>query len=52
MQLAMLGIGSYNDLRRLSFGEFHALIDYANREARRRNDAARRGRGPVRRRRR
>ena len=45
MQLAMLGIGSYGDLRRLSFGEFHALINYANRELRQRNKAGRRPRG-------
>ena len=50
MQLAMLGIGSYGDLRRLSFGEFHALIHYANREIRKRNDAARRPPGRARRR--
>ena len=50
MQLAMLGIGSYRDLRRLSFGEFHSLIHYANREIRKRKDAARRGQGRGRRR--
>ena len=49
MQLAMLGIDGYTNLRRLSFNEFDALIGYANRELRKRADATkRRGRRRLR----